>query len=398
MTRSRSSDPAAAFERAIAAGGLVVFPADTVYGIACSPDDRFAVQRLYLLKRRQLSKPSAVMFFGIDAAFAALPELGDRTRDALSRLLPGGVTALLPNPAGRFPLACGEDPATLGLRVPDLPLLAAVRAPVMQSSANRAGGADPRRLEDVPELLKAAADLVLDGGELPGTSSTVVDLRRYEDDGEWSVVREGAVPSGELASACAGQFHFDPTTYAEMIRDDIPVYDRLQDELVGAGGDGSVTRILELGTGTGETAARLLERHPNAALVGIDESGPMLGVARERLPAGRASLQVARLQEQLPAGPFGLVASALCVHHLDGPEKADLFRRVREVLTPGGRFVLADVVVPDDPAEVEIELTDGFDKPSTLAEQISWLGDAGFEARVAWAARDLAVIVADLNR
>jgi len=93
VTRSRSSDPAAAFERAIAAGGLVVFPADTVYGIACSPDDRFAVQRLYLLKRRQLSKPSAVMFFGIDAAFAALPELGDRTRDALSRLLPGGVTA-----------------------------------------------------------------------------------------------------------------------------------------------------------------------------------------------------------------------------------------------------------------------------------------------------------------
>jgi L-threonylcarbamoyladenylate synthase len=119
----------------------------------------------------------------------------------MGRLLPGGVTLLLPNPLGRFPLACGGDPATLGLRVPNLDVLAGVRWPALQSSANRAGGPDPRRLADVVELIKAAADLVIDGGELPGTPSTVVDLRRYEADGSWSVVRLGVVAEEEVGAA-----------------------------------------------------------------------------------------------------------------------------------------------------------------------------------------------------
>ena len=125
------------------------------------------------------------MFFS--ARGARSPRCPSRARGrarALARLLPGGVTLLLPNPDGRFPLACGPDPATLGLRVPDLPALAGVRAPVLQSSANHAGGPDARRLDDVPAAIRAGADLVLDGGELPGTPSTVVDLRRYEADGE----------------------------------------------------------------------------------------------------------------------------------------------------------------------------------------------------------------------
>jgi len=125
------------FERCIGVGGVVLFAADTVYGLACDPNDRFAVERLYLLKRRTLDKPSAVMFFGIDDAFAAVPELGERTREALGRVLPGPVTVLVPNPAGRFPLACGGDLATLGIRVPLVPLLEGVRRPVLQSSANR---------------------------------------------------------------------------------------------------------------------------------------------------------------------------------------------------------------------------------------------------------------------
>jgi L-threonylcarbamoyladenylate synthase len=192
---------AEAFEGSITAGGVVVFPADTVYGLACDPTDGAAVDRLYVLKGRQPSKPAAVMLFDVALALAALPELGPRTRAAVERLLPGPLTVLLPNPLGRFPLACGPAPGTLGLRVPRHEALAGVRVPVLQSSANHAGGADARRLEDVPESIRAAADLVIDGGELPGTPSTVVDLRRYEDGGAWGVARTGAVPYMELAAA-----------------------------------------------------------------------------------------------------------------------------------------------------------------------------------------------------
>ncbi|HEX8975355.1 MAG TPA: L-threonylcarbamoyladenylate synthase [Solirubrobacteraceae bacterium] len=192
---------AAAFERCMSVGGVAVFPADTVYGLACDAHNRVAVERLYGLKRRPLSKPSAVMFFDVELARAALPELGPRTRDALSRLLPGPVTAILPNPARRFPLACGEDPETLGLRVPIVPLLDGVRWPILQSSANLAGGEEARRLADVPEMIRRRADMLLDGGELPGTASTVVDLRAYEDGGQWTVIREGALPAAELAVA-----------------------------------------------------------------------------------------------------------------------------------------------------------------------------------------------------
>lgn len=382
-----------AFERCVAVGGLVLFGADTVYGLACDPEDRFAVERLYLLKRRSLAKPSAVMFFSLERAFDAVPEIGERTRGALARLLPGAVSVLVPNPAGRFPLACGSDVGTLGLRVPAVPALAEVRRPVLQSSANRAGGIDPRRLDQVPTLLRAAVDLVIDAGELPGTPSTVVDLRRYEVDGEWRVVREGAVGERELTDALHWQYHFDAGSYAEVIRTDLPGYDALQDQLAGATGTGA-RRILELGTGTGETARRLLARHQDASLVGIDENERMLAVARDALPASRVSLLAARIEEPLPEGPFDVVASALCVHHLDGAAKADLFCRVRDALAPGGLFVLADVVVPDDSAVATTPLTPGYDRPSSLADQVRWLVEAGLEARVAWTQGDLAVVAA----
>jgi len=193
------------FERCMRVGGVAVFPADTVYGLACDPDIPEAVRRLYALKGRRPDKPAAVMFFDLELAFAALQELGPRTRALLDRLMPGGLTALLPNPARRFPLACGPEPETLGLRVPALPApiaaLGGMRWPVMQSSANAAGERDARRLPDVAAAIRREADLVLDGGELPGTPSTVVDLRRYEAAGEWAVVREGAVPADSIARA-----------------------------------------------------------------------------------------------------------------------------------------------------------------------------------------------------
>ena len=196
-----SAAEAEEFERCLAVGGVVLFPADTVYGLACDPENSFAVQRLYLLKRRALAKPSGVMFFDLELAFRWLGAIGEATRGAMRRLLPGGVTLLLSNPAHQFPLACGEDPDTIGVRVPDIERLRDVRRPILQSSANRAGGRDPCRVEEVHELLRSAADLVIDAGELPGTPSSVVDLRRYEDAGEWSVVREGAVAREALAEA-----------------------------------------------------------------------------------------------------------------------------------------------------------------------------------------------------
>jgi tRNA threonylcarbamoyl adenosine modification protein (Sua5/YciO/YrdC/YwlC family) len=385
---------AEAFERCMSVGGIAVFPSDTVYGLACDADDKVAVQRLYTLKRRGFDKPSAVMFFDLSLALEALPELGPRTREAITRLLPGAVGLLLPNPLGRYPLACGSDPSTLGLRVIDSERLRGVSWPVLQSSANRAGGPDPRRLDEVPDLIRQSADLVIDGGELPGTPSTIVDLRRYEEDFAWEVARAGAVSYDALGAALEGQYHFNPTTYAEMITTDVPEYGRLQSELVAASGAGA-GRVLELGTGTGETARRLLEAHPEAVLVGVDASAEMLAVARSDLPAARVELLVGAIEEPLPDGPFDLVASALCVHHLDAAGKADLFARVRSVLRPGGRFVLADVVVPVDPADATTPLTPGFDRPSTLAEQLQWLAQAGFSAWVAWAAGDLAVVVAD---
>jgi tRNA (cmo5U34)-methyltransferase len=303
------------------------------------------------------------------------------------------VSVLVPNPARRFALACGGDRSTLGIRVPRLPALAGVRRPVLQSSANRAGGPDPRRLEDVPALLRAAVDLVIDGGELPGTPSTVIDLRRYEEEGEWSVVRDGAVGERELTEALHWQYHFDARTYTDAIRADVPAYEDLQDQVAAASGSGA-RRILDLGTGTGETARRVLVAHPEASLVGIDENEEMLAVARSQLPAERVELRTGRIEEPLPAGPFDLVTSALCVHHLAGEGKADLFGRVHDALAPGGLFVLADVVVPVDPAVAATPLTPGYDHPSPLADQLSWLRQAGFEPRVVWEEGDLAVVAA----
>lgn len=203
-----TAQDASAFERCVAAGGLAIFPADTVYGLACDPDAEEAVQRLYRLKGRDAGKPAAVLLFSLELALDALPELGPRTRAALEALLPGGLTLLVPNPAGRWPLACGSEPSTLGLRVPALPAplaaLHTVRWPVMQSSANASGEPDARRLADVPAALREAADLVLDGGELPGTPSTVLDLRAFEADGTWSVVREAAVHTAIVAEVLRG--------------------------------------------------------------------------------------------------------------------------------------------------------------------------------------------------
>lgn len=189
--------------------------------------------------------------------------------------------------------------------------------------------------------------------------------------------------------------HFDPATYREWVRGEIPRYDHLQESIADATKTVDATAILDLGTGTGETLARVLPLHPSARVIGLDESDGMLAVARDRLEEYDVTLQVADLLDPLPAGPFDLVVSALAIHHLDGPGKATLFARVAGALRPGGRFVLGDVILPPDAASVVIPLTDDWDKPSTVAEQVGWMEDAGLRVAVLWQEGDLAVFCAD---
>ena len=184
----------------VAAGGVAVFPADTVYGLACAAEDDAAFRRIYELKGRPESKPSAVMWFHRDAVDI---EVGERTRAAMDALLPGMVTLLLPNIERRYPLACGPDPSVIGVRVPDLPGMSLWRRPILQTSANLAGQPDARRLADVPESIRDGVDLCIDGGELPGVASTVIDLREFEASGEWDLVREGAVSRADVERALA---------------------------------------------------------------------------------------------------------------------------------------------------------------------------------------------------
>jgi L-threonylcarbamoyladenylate synthase len=192
----------AEFEEVIAGGGIAVFPTDTVYGLGTHPDSVEGVHRLYWIKGRSPDRPAAVLFFDLERALAELPELGPKTREAVGRLLPGPVAVLIPNPGTRFPLACGADPSRLGLRVPKLgdklARLASVQVPILQSSANPAGEADPRSLEEVDPRIRRGADVELDAGVLPGTPSTVIDLTAYEEQGAYEILREGALSSSEV--------------------------------------------------------------------------------------------------------------------------------------------------------------------------------------------------------
>jgi L-threonylcarbamoyladenylate synthase len=193
----------AALESCIAGGGVAVFPADTVYGLACDPLRADAAGRVNALKGRDERKPSAVMFFSPLAMRELVATLGPRARAALAALLPGAVTVVVANAERRYPLACGEDPERLGVRLIEGPLEGA-RSAVLQTSANPSGEPAPRSAAEVDEGIVDRVDLVIDGGELPGTASTVVDLSTLDSVGEWRVLREGALPAGELERLLSG--------------------------------------------------------------------------------------------------------------------------------------------------------------------------------------------------
>jgi tRNA (cmo5U34)-methyltransferase len=151
--------------------------------------------------------------------------------------------------------------------------------------------------------------------------------------------------------------------------------------------------VLELGIGTGETTRRVLERHPQAKLTAIDSSARMLERARAAFP--NADIRPGKLEDPLPEGPFDLVFSALAVHHLDAAGKRDLFGRIHGALGPGGRFVLADVVVPENETDQQLEIDWVMDLPDRLGDQLEWLRQIGFDAQAAWTYKDLAVVRAD---
>jgi L-threonylcarbamoyladenylate synthase len=180
---------------ALRAGQPVVLPFDTVYGLAAEPNDAASTRRLYELKGRPATQPTALVAANVEALLGCLPEM-DAT--LAWHLLPGPLTLVVPNPAHRFPWLTGTNADTLGVRVPELPdptrAIVDELGAVVATSANLPGGGDPRRLEDVPERIRAGAAAVVDGGAVPGTPSTVVDLTAAEP----RILREGAVSAHEV--------------------------------------------------------------------------------------------------------------------------------------------------------------------------------------------------------
>lgn len=189
----------AALERCIAGGGVAVFPADGLYGLACDPLNVSAIERIHRIKGRDEGKSSAVMYFSPLAMRELVETLGPKTHEAVGVLLPGPVTLVIANPARRYPLACREDPERLGIRLIASPLAGAM-CPVFQTSANLSGEPPSPSFCDVPAEIVEAVDLAIDGGELTGLPSTVVDLTAFDVDGTWRVLRQGALSEDELAT------------------------------------------------------------------------------------------------------------------------------------------------------------------------------------------------------
>jgi L-threonylcarbamoyladenylate synthase len=183
--------------QALRAGQPAVLPFDTVYGIAADPYREESARRLYRLKGRDETQPTALVASSLDYLLECVPELRGRAASLARLLLPGPLTLVVPNPAHRFRWITGANRDAIGVRVPELDgpggeVLGRVGA-VVATSANHPGEPDPKRLADVPADIQAGAGAVVDGGELAGTPSTVIDLTGPEP----RVLREGALPGLE---------------------------------------------------------------------------------------------------------------------------------------------------------------------------------------------------------
>jgi L-threonylcarbamoyladenylate synthase len=190
-------------ELCIAAGGVAIFPADGLYGLACDPLSPTAIERIHRIKGRDEGKPSAILYFSPLAMRELVESLGDRTRAAVGALLPGPVTLVVDNHEHRYPLACREDPERLGIRLLEGPLAGAM-CPVFQTSANHSGEPAPAIFADVPRRILTAVDVAIDGGPLTGSPSTVIDVSSLDAGGEWNVLRQGGMSPQDLAGRMAG--------------------------------------------------------------------------------------------------------------------------------------------------------------------------------------------------
>lgn len=184
-------------ESCLSKGGVALFPADGLYGLACDPLNSDAIERIHRIKGRDDGKPSAVMYLSPMAMRELIRDLGQRVSEAVAELLPGPVTLVVPNPRRRYPLACREDESRLGIRVIAGPL-SGVRFPMFQTSANLSSEPAPSSFGGVVPEVRDQVDLAIDGGELTGLPSTVVDLTRYDEFGEWEILREGGMSRGDL--------------------------------------------------------------------------------------------------------------------------------------------------------------------------------------------------------
>lgn len=189
-----------ALESCLSKGGVALFPADGLYGLACDPLNREAVERIHEIKGRDDGKSSAVMYLSPMAMRELIRDLGQRVGEAVGALLPGPVTLIVPNPRHRYPLACREDPARLGIRVIDGPL-SGVRFPLFQTSSNLSGEPAPSTFSGVVPEVRDRVDLAIDGGRLTGLPSTVVDLTEIDETGKWEILREGGMSRGDLIAA-----------------------------------------------------------------------------------------------------------------------------------------------------------------------------------------------------
>jgi L-threonylcarbamoyladenylate synthase len=182
---------------AIQRGKPIILPTDTVYGVATSALHADAVLKLYRLKKRPVTQPTALLAPNLDMLFELVPELRGRAGVIARVLLPGPYTLVLPNPARRYRWLTGTNYDAIGVRVPELeePSAEVLRrvSALAATSANHAGGPDPGRLDEVPEDLRDAAAVVIDERELPGVPSTVIDFTGTEP----RVLREGAGSSAE---------------------------------------------------------------------------------------------------------------------------------------------------------------------------------------------------------
>lgn len=197
IERDGPDEARTALERCVGEGGVAIFPADTLYGLACDPLDGQAVGRIHTIKGRDEGKPSAVMYFSPLAMRELVSTLGERSRHAVSELLPGPVTLVIANPERRYPLASREDAERLGIRLIAGPLSGAM-TPVFQTSANPSGEPAPRSFDQIDEQVLAGVDVAIDGGELLGAPSTVVDLSELDSSGQWRLLREGTLPHGVI--------------------------------------------------------------------------------------------------------------------------------------------------------------------------------------------------------